>query len=402
MHPPRLNFPALFLSLLVPVWLSQCSLIDLPDDAGSDLMPVSASTAGDLEPTSRYAPPAESLAAAPRSMVPGEERLRPLTAAEETGDLGATGVFPPYATGDLDPATRILLVAGEAGDPSALQEVIDQRRHWMEVGHGAKTIACYYVRPSQEQFEAHRFRFVELATEAEGFYLAAPHVIYRHLTKLADEGPDKIHVYVTGDGRAPRDPGEAADDPDQAFLWETVPQLVNQHRLRLDGGPSGHMNERMRLEALRDGIPAEKLLFSPAYLSASLRAFPASCEKTVVLNGDFTGGFVDDGRGGAGFLAGIPSIRVLTAAGPYRRSFGDMEDGRHSMFGSLYLRSLGAHPSQLALQDWDEVFADVLIDVEEIEGARGLTEEQRSEPVYFRSEGLGGSGERMPVAGTGL
>jgi hypothetical protein len=305
-----------------------------------------------------------------------EGTLRSLAKEEEGGDLGVVGVFPEYHRGPLPVTTRLFLVAGGASDARSVQEILVQRNLWRGQGYTDAEIACYHVRPTKEDFEKDRARFEALAPETAGFYLAAPHVLYKHLAEVAAVQPKAVFLYVTAPGLAPRS-GSAEDEA----LAREYPDFAGSYRLGLRGGPSGHMNERMRLEALRDGIDAHYLLFTDRFLAQALSGFPAECEKFVVLNGDHSGGFLSTAAGDNGALRAVPGVTVMASARHDRQAVGD--EGELTLFGGALHETLSSGPGKLEERSWRRIANDVMVAVDRLEAGKGIDQAARSRPVFF-------------------
>ncbi len=347
--------------------LSSCSLTDLPDD---DLIP----TSGAMSATGSKTKSAGSLAAeeSKHSKLP----LRPLEKGEMGGDLGVTEPFPDYNREPLPASTRIFLVAGGAGAATFLQEIVVLRDYWLSQGYRADQIACYYVKPEKSDYEADRRRFDSMATRTQSFYLAAPHVLFRHLKTVASANPRVMHLYVNGLGKAPMN----ATSEERALAAE-FPEFAGCHRIVLRGGPSGHMNERMRLEALRDGIDAHYLVFNAQFLAEALNEFPASCEKFVVLNADHSGGFLTGSAGQEGLLRGLSNITVLASSGHDRKN--SDEGGELSQFGGLFLSALSSGSGTVEARSWRSLANEVVVSVDRSEGNAGVRARLRSRPEFF-------------------
>lgn len=302
--------------------------------------------------------------------------LRPLERAEQGGDLGVRAPFPDYNRGEAPANTQIFLVAGGAEDASFLQEVVVLRDYWLKNGYQPEEVACYYVKPEKADYEADRQRFDSMATRVDSFYLAAPHVLFRHLKTVAAAGPSAVHVYVNGQGKRP-----LGATSEERALAGAYPDFGGCHRIVLRGGPSGHMNERMRLEALRDGIDAHYLVFNAEFLAEALNEFPPSCEKFVVLNADYSGGFLTTTSGDNGLLRGLSNIAVLTSSSQDRMNLS--QGGEMSQFGGIYLTALSSGSGPVVGRSWNKLANEVMVGVDRGEGNSGVRTRMRSRPMFF-------------------
>ena len=315
--------------------------------------------------------------------------LRAMTPEEQSGDLGIKEVFPDYNRAPLSPKAKIFLVAGGADIANFLQEIVDQREYFLKLGYQPEEIVCYYVKPTSSDYSTDQAQFAALAPKASGFYLAAPHILSRHLIAAAGNSPEFVYLYVTSHGRQPLIPGVTLSEqprPDEVYLIQKHSNFSSQFRLDLMGGPSGHMNLRMRVAALDDGITPENLFLTPRYLKQTLSAFPASTPKVVVLQGCYSGGFVRTDvkplQGDA--LSTLPSIVLLSASSSDRQSFGCQTDKEYTYWGGLYVHTLrDEYASPIPETPWALVAASVEEKVDDLEIQLGLPETKASNPVYF-------------------
>ncbi len=342
--------------LLVAAALTSCSITDL---GKKDLIPVTG----------------DSL------------KLRALTDAEKGGDLSIQGPFPEYNREEASPISRVFLVAGGAETPNYLQEIVDQRNHLITVGHAASEIVCFYVKPSELEYLEHKEQFDQLASKVDGFYLAAPHLIYRHLKAAAAATPNYVYLYAAGKGHKPIWV-DRAEGPERELAKHHA-EYFGQYRIDLAGGPSGHMNPRMRLEALRDGIAIQNLLFTPRYLIDALNAFPDETKKFVILQGSYSGGFVrsDFEELAKDCLSEVSNIVVLTASRHDRESFRSSPGEVYSHFGESFLKAALKQEDAIPNWEWPIVAGEVFTSVRRKEEELAVSAEEASNPVFFSSNG---------------
>jgi hypothetical protein len=141
------------------------------------------------------------------------------------------------------------------------------------------------------------------------------------------------------------------------------------------------MNERMRLEALRDGIDAHYLVFNAEFLAEALNEFPPSCEKFVVLNADYSGGFLTTASGDNGLLRGLSNIAVLTSSSQDRMNLS--QGGEMSQFGGIYLTALSSGSGPVQERSWNQLANEVRVGVDRSEGTSGVRTRMRSRPIFF-------------------
>ncbi len=310
-------------------------------------------------------------------------QLRQLTEQENSGDLGMKEQFPEYSRAAASPQTRVFLIAGGADTPNYLQEIVDQRDYLLQAGHGASEIACFYVKPSPEEYAAHADRFEQLASRVDGFYLAAPHLIYRHLRAAAQAKPNFVYIYATAKGHKPIWMKKAKGA--ERELAKHHAEYFGQFRMELAGGPSGHMNARMRLEALRDGIEIQHLLFTPRYLREALGDFPEETRKIVVLQGSYSGGFVrhEFEELTSDNLTAVPNATVLASSRHDREGFRGAMGDFHSHFGQIYLDALHDQSEPAGNLDWSIIAEKVASGVRERETELSIGPDSASSPVFY-------------------
>jgi len=263
------------------------------------------------------------------------------------------GPFHAYATGSVPPKTKILLVAGGSTLANFLQEVIDQREHWLRVGYRPSEIACYYVRPDVKHYLEDQEQFDAVGPKAKGFYEARPDQIYAHLAQLSREAPPFIYLYTTSHGLSPH---EEMDD------YTLVYDIDPVHR-----GPKQHRHVK------------------PADLRDALSRLPESTAKFVVLQGCHAGGFIDSDRASyrARTLRSVPSVTVLAASRHDRTSFGCGASDDSTYYGSAYLSSLKEGTARIPDLDFADLSDRTVARVEWVEETHRIPYGKRSLPQFF-------------------
>jgi hypothetical protein len=156
------------------------------------------------------------------------------------------------------------------------------------------------------------------------------------------------------------------------------------------------MNERMRLEALRDGIDAHYLIFNSEFLSEALRSLPPICEKFIVLNADYSGGFLTTALGEDGSLRTVPNTLVLTSARYDRKNLN--EGGEMTQFGGLFLSALSSGSGPVERRSWRALANEMIVSVDKVEQKSGVPQGERSRPFYFSNIGRESGPMASPAA----
>lgn len=340
-------------------------------------------------------------------------------AAEPAGEPIGRWMQPSAAP--ISPGARIFLVAGSRDIANFAQEVIDQKRYWMDRGYTAEQIECFHAVPDP----AHRVdvaQFLELEEALRSCHLATPKAVLTAIRELAqDYQPDYFYLYVTSHGSFPAldwpaelrrniDPqgawleggvAQAKADPDsEAFAW------LGSYRIEMEairpetGGGWGWVSflGRYRDLHLRQGAKAEDHLFTPALLADALRAFPATVRKIVILQGCHSGGFLlgaDEAPAPDQTLVNVEGVTVLTAARADRTSFGCAGGDRTTYYGGALQRVLDGLPRQpIPRLDWSRVHRDVSREVTLLENASGIPDDRRSLPQFFSAQDSRGKAPR--------
>lgn len=312
----------------------------------------------------------------------------------------------PYHDGPLPERAKIFLVAGGSDAANFAQEVVDQRRIWREAGFEEDEIVCYWAKPTRRAFSADGPQYLALADELRGCYAARPELLRRHLETVARRRPPTdapgsgtateqipfVYLYVTSHGtQSILGDAEDTDRPQvrqaAASASRCEQELLDRHAMVLAADPAGALHLPSVLEALRAGADPDDLILTPASLRASLAHLPPDMPKLVVLQGCYSGGFIDeDGDPGTvDGLSDLPNLTLLTAARYDRSSFGCQTGADRTEFGRAYHRVL---ERTTGLSDpprvrWKTVFRQTRILVE---GREKEIYESRSHPGFFRSE----------------
>ncbi len=263
------------------------------------------------------------------------------------------GPFHPYQKGSVPPKTKIFLIAGGSTLANFLQEVLDQRAHWIRAGYRASEIACYYVRPDVKHYLEDQEQFDLVGTETKGFYEARPELLYQHFAQLASESPKFIYCYTTSHGLAP-----SGKVDDYTLVYDKDP--VNR-----SGGPHRYVR--------------------PAELRDALKRLPDSTAKYVVLQGCHTGGFLDSDEAThrSRTLKTVPNITVLAASRHDRTSFGCGATDDLTYYGSAFLAALKEQPGRIPDLDFARLARNAEDRVEWMEETHRVPFGKRSLPQYY-------------------
>ncbi|MBY0372202.1 C13 family peptidase [bacterium] len=291
----------------------------------------------------------------------------------------------------LSEKAHIFLVAGGQDYASFAEEIIRQKRHWMDRGALAEEISCYYAIPSHANFRRDAIQFAALAAELRDCYAASAERIYRHLRLVLAKSPPDLYLYVTGHGSPPVsrkiEDALAQGDGNKAASersWLTRYPVLDQFILNTDVDPSGEVNyqrERVQVPRFAAAWRPEDMFLTPTRLTETLDMAPKT-RKHVVLQGCYTGGFIDPHQGAPHRgLKTARNISVITASHYDRPSFGCSSGIDQTFFGQAYNSVLQKHPSLPQDLDWSKVYEETEAEVGRLEVR--LRNERPSKPQYF-------------------
>lgn len=280
----------------------------------------------------------------------------------------------PYPTVDAT-GTRVMLVAGGDDVANFAQEVVDQRRMWRATAVPDDAVSCFWAKPTKRAWAGDRRQYGALAEVVNECAAASPGIVLDAIRAAAASDPEDFYLYITSHGV----PSLGGDE----HGWVLPPEeraFLDQHALALDatrprvGDPAGLLTTWHNEPGKR-----EQLVMTPAALRDALLAFAPHTRRVVVLQGCFSGGFLD----GPDSLRSVPNTVVLTAASSDRPSFGCGSGTRTTFWGGALSRELddrlGRRTTPQAI-DWFDVHRNVARRVRNLERALG---QRPSQPQFF-------------------
>ncbi|MBV1857513.1 MAG: C13 family peptidase [Nannocystaceae bacterium] len=327
-------------------------------------------------------------------LAPGGWRLL-LAALCLMGCRAATAPQPPwaaiepssYAAGPTSPTTKVFLIAGGNDVANFAAEVLEQRTLWRKAGLREDQIACYWARPSADDFQSDRAQFEALALALRSCHIATPGRVANDLRIAAQHAEGFVFVYVTSHGLASQlRPLESSKQPRTGRL---VASLSPAERNVLDPAAIGLLagegprlgDPRAIVTQLRRGSEPAAVVFTPRTLGPLLAAFPADVRKIIVLQACFSGAFIDhhdtqeaEPSAGADALLRVPNLTALTATAAERPSFGCGSGEARTYFGGTFnvalSRALEQHaPGELP---WQDIYDNVVFAIEAMESVQGV------------------------------
>lgn len=281
----------------------------------------------------------------------------------------------PYPTVD-GRGTRVLLVAGGNDVANFAQEIVDQRRMWRASALEDAEIACFWAKPTPRAYGDDRRQYEALTSSLSECAAANPRAVLEAIHGAAASGPDDFYLYITSHGVASLGGDEhtwVLPPEERAFLEQPALALDATRGARV-GDPAGLLGTWRERPADRD-----MLVMTPRVLRDGLLAFPEHTRKIVVLQGCFSGGFLD----GPDSLRDVPNTVVLTAASAQRPSFGCGSGTRTTFWGGALGRELedrvGRQTTPQSI-DWHDVHRNVARRVRNLERALG---QRPSQPQFF-------------------
>lgn len=305
-----------------------------------------------------------------------------------------------YSTGEPSPDTKIFLVAGSSDNANFNQEIVDQLAYWQSRGYRRDEIACYFVPPAdQNKDDSEQFRAVKNSLSA--CFLANPKVLFAHLRSLANSPAPAFYVYVTSHGSRPYRHLKLTDfeSPEEREKFKRLVKLKSwTHAYTLDLSAEKLEDGGLLIEdspyrifhyAEANPDQAADYIFTPSGFLAALRALPAVAQKIVVLQGCFSGGFIEQnfGQSGVQNLRALERGTVLTASDHRNSSFGCDSGSTTTYFGRFFLEALRAQKqNDFTKFDWAAVYRQTARAVKELEQKEFREEGLHSHPQFYRSK----------------
>jgi hypothetical protein len=286
---------------------------------------------------------------------------------------------PPYATTDVSPTTRVMLVAGGEDVANFAAEVDRQHRIWRRAGVAEDDIACYWAKPTSKALREDQRQYASLSAKMSGCAEASAARVLDDITRVAQSAPPYFYLYITAHGVPTLGGREHA--------WVLPPderEFLSQPALALDADRAVRVGDTAALlTAWREHTyPKDRITLTPQTLAAALAQFPDETHKIVVLQGCFSGGFLV----GESALVSVPNTTVLTAAAANRPSFGCGPGTRETFWGGALGRELddvvrrGTTPDRVP---WHEVHEAVARRVRHLERTLG---QRPSKPQFGESK----------------
>jgi hypothetical protein len=286
--------------------------------------------------------------------------------------------------------TKIFLVAGSGKNANFAQEIVDQKKIWRKAGFSDEEIACYYVAPSSKELKGDEEQFLELASELSECYPASVALIRKHLQLIAKGNPKPpfLYLYMTSHGDRPLsyELTKSRGGLLEGKLLEERSRfpVLNQYLLRIDGLPD--REDSTFSDILKDyqlGKDPEELFMTPFYLRNLLEKSYKDVPKFLVLQGCYTGGFVEEPS--EPFrdqtLRSLSALTLLTATRFDRTSFGCRPGENSTYFGGIFNEVLNQRAEDPRRMDWKALAGEV----KEKVTVREKTEKHAppSDPVFF-------------------
>jgi hypothetical protein len=285
---------------------------------------------------------------------------------------------------------KFFFLAGSSLTANFAQEIVDQMQIWRDKGVRDSEMACYYVVPTQGEFEEEAERYLLLASQLRNCFPANVQQLRLDLKRVAKKNPTFIYLYLTSHGRQPISEKAKVlmpQDPNyDQYHYLARFEVLDQYSLDVEGLPDGPAGPYELLGAYRGGMDPEDIFLTPGYLLKFLNREFSNTPKYLVLQGCFTGGFLVDPRKERwdGLLTNLKKVMVLTAAQHNRESFGCGPGSDTTYFGGAYnqtLKRMGKLPPMI---DWFAFQATLKELVATWE--KKMQIQEPSHPIYFSNQ----------------
>jgi hypothetical protein len=178
---------------------------------------------------------------------------------------------------------------------------------------------------------------------------------------------------------------EAASDAEkrQIFQLKRDYPALDRFQIATDAVATGTAKFSNQLDAIDAGASADDVFMTPSSLASALNALPETTQRTLVLQGCYSGGFIDSGKKEED-LRSIGNVTVLTAASKERPSFGCGMGDKRTYFGGAVLSALEKTEELLPhVLNWEEIYRAAAATVSEMESKEGF---KPSEPQFYRAK----------------
>lgn len=294
---------------------------------------------------------------------------------------------------ELTGREKIFLVAGGSDSANFAQEVIDQRRHWMNMGFSADEIACFYVRPTLTAMYQDWEQYRLLSDELSHCFAANTQVIRYALHLASILEPDFIYFYSSSHGAPPMSlASEILDSKHSEKLYSEVLQRfphLDQYWLVYDGSSIGDAFNRHEVDEMIAAGEEKKedFYFSPEVLKGLLNKPGFSkTQKIIILQACFSGGFLEspEPKFQDQTLTSVSYLTLITAARFDRTSFGCDVGSQTTVFGGEFNHLISTHlHSQIPVQiDWSTLYSSLERNIRTREMELNLGDKP-SLPQYF-------------------
>lgn len=235
--------------------------------------------------------------------------------------------------------TRVFLIAGSQDSANFAQEVINQKKIWMNRGIRPEEISCYYALPVQQSLEADLQQFQSLTEPLAECHPANPYYIRSHLRAVSTQNPKQIFMYFSSHGNILNEVALAkiTDEPSRRKgldAIKSVPALADFHFL-FDSSPTGSIAyETDKIAAAKKGRMADYFM-TPKLFADMMQLLPPLTEKTIVLQACHSGGFITNQ------VSKVANLTLMTSARADRQSYGCDHGSIETAFGELFNHELG-------------------------------------------------------------
>ncbi len=299
---------------------------------------------------------------------------------------------------DFSENTEVFLIAGSNDTANFAEEVLAQRRLWIERGIRPAQIACYYAPPFNVVTNPDSAQFAEIEKKISSCYLADYRIIERHLKKVASaKTAPYFYLYFTGHGEPPLKvkrevfpklfgdtiAQERLKNAENFAFWRPEDDVYTLKLNAVQG--KGPISDGGIFSARGTRVTAHEIGLTPHNLAYLLAQLPKKTQKTLVLQGCFSGGFLSPipGLGNRTIGQVVPNLTILTASSDMRASFGCDPGDTMTDYGTIFLQRLRETKGKPPEIDWQKIAADVISKVRIRERKIGYRQEFYSEPQFM-------------------
>ena len=314
----------------------------------------------------------------------GRWQMAPLNHQELSGDLSSIDAnFPVFNRKPISYKSKIFLIAAGNDSANFLQEIVDQKKIWLDKGYTEDEIQCYYSYPTTSAYHSDAVQFDNLASDLIQFRSADIPNLGADIRKALSNKVDYLYLYISSHGLKPKFKSNSKINSLGNYFKDEFPYF-GQHLIFFGQDPNGSSNTKMKLHAIKEGKDPNYLFLNSNYLASLFKSNP-EVPKFIVIQGCYSGGFIDF-KGIYSDLSKLPNTKILTASNSERPSFGCESGQETTFYGSAFNTNLQrSKAKRIPLTNWRDLHEKTIDTVHRLEDQLKIPENKRSLPQFHEN-----------------